>query len=158
MSNTIVTEEIKKFDNYPEYGSDTLGNIYSFNYHRTGKIGKLSTRISNEGYELVSLHRYRKTFTVHRLIAKQYIANLDNKPCVNHKNGNKLDNRVDNLEWCTYQYNSQHAHDDLIKKGKHRPSYRVFTEEERERRKAYLRSYYRNVTIAKRKREKGVTS
>lgn len=47
--------------------------------------------------------------SIHRLVAETYIPNPDGKPCVNHKDGNKLNNCVDNLEWCTYQENMDHA-------------------------------------------------
>lgn len=49
-----------------------------------------------------------KIFQVHRLVALQFIPNPNNYPCVNHKDGNKLNNHVDNLEWCTQQQNVQH--------------------------------------------------
>lgn len=48
---------------------------------------------------------------IHRLVAKTFIPNPDNLPVVNHKNGNKFNNHVSNLEWCTYSHNSKHAID-----------------------------------------------
>ena len=51
----------------------------------------------------------KKSPRIHRLIAETFINNKDNKKCVNHKNGNKLDNRASNLEWVTYSENNKHA-------------------------------------------------
>ena len=51
----------------------------------------------------------RKMYLVHRLIALTYIPNSENKPDINHKDGNSLNNNVENLEWCTKSENIQHA-------------------------------------------------
>lgn len=51
-----------------------------------------------------------KTYYVHRIIAENFIPNYEELPCVNHKDGNKLNNNVNNLEWCTYSYNSKEAY------------------------------------------------
>ena len=63
--------------------------------------------VTTQGYRVFYLSG--KQVWGHRLVAKYFIENKLNHPCVNHKNGNKLDNVVDNLEWCSYSENSIHA-------------------------------------------------
>ena len=69
--------------------------------------------ISNKGYRRVSLSNgslKHKKLSVHRLVAETYIPNPHNYPEVHHKNENKLDNNVSNLEWCTTLDNLLHSH------------------------------------------------
>jgi len=73
----------------------------------------LSIKISKQGYNQLKIRdeNGRKTVKLYRLVAEAFIPNPDNKPCVNHINGIKTDDRVENLEWTTYSENAQHAWD-----------------------------------------------
>lgn len=70
---------------------------------------EMSYTLNNRGYLSVVIRR--KTYMVHRLVAQAFIPNPQNKPFVNHKDGDKTNNHVDNLEWCTAAENNQHARD-----------------------------------------------
>ena len=71
----------------------------------------LKTQTDNNGYHRirVTIEREKITYKVHREVAKAFIPNADNLPQVNHKDGNKNNNSVDNLEWITNKDNAHHA-------------------------------------------------
>lgn len=103
MSKAI---QIKDYPNY--YVTDT-GDIYSRSNRLNGRIRKLKPTKDKNGYMVVYLGKSNKKL-VHRLVAQAFIPNPENKPQVNHKNGNKKDNMVKNLEWVTISENGLHAY------------------------------------------------
>lgn len=78
---------------------------------RGGKIRELTPKRNNSGYMMIGIteNNVRCHISVHRLMAQCFIPNPENKPQVNHKNGIKTDNSLENLEWCTRKENAEHA-------------------------------------------------
>lgn len=104
-----IWKDIEGYEN--KYQVSSLGRIRSLNYHSTGKPQLISLTPDGVGYLRLALWRGNKESPrrVHRLVAHAFIPNPSSKPEVNHKNGIKADNRVENLEWCTRQENMTHA-------------------------------------------------
>lgn len=87
-------------------------------YIRKGKV--LKQTLNSHGYYCVTItlkNHKQKVIQVHQLIAQTFIPNPKNKPQVNHKDGNKLNNDVSNLEWVTVQENIVHAFENGLNKG-----------------------------------------
>ena len=104
-----IFKDIKDLEG--KYQVSNLGNIMSLNYNGTGKSKLLKPGKTKNGYLLVSLYknRKRKSYKVHRLVAEHFIPNPDNLPEINHKDENKENNSVDNLEYCTHEDNINHG-------------------------------------------------
>ena len=107
-----MEKQLKQFDN--QYSVTDTGIVYSLKGNKKELIGK----ISNSGYrEVVINHKGKKKYLlVHRLVAENFIYNEFKARTVNHKDGNKLNNSVDNLEWCSDSNNLIHARDNGLLK------------------------------------------
>ena len=111
MSISKLGIEFKDIEGYEgKYSVSSDGRVWSHQKYRfKGKF--LTPFVSIRGYELLGMSKNKKrhTFSVHRLVAKAFIPNPNNKPEVNHKDGNKTNNHISNLEWVTSSENQIHA-------------------------------------------------
>ncbi len=111
-----IWKDIPGYEGY--YQVSNLGRVRSLKRLTpmpNGKLRKEHERImrfstTRCGYNIICLSKGdKKYFSVHRLVAIAFIPNPENLRCVNHKDENKLNNRADNLEWCTSSYNNQYG-------------------------------------------------
>ena len=95
----------KIISDYPNYKVSNLGRVINI------KKNKLMTLTKYNNYYWVKLsnNNHAKSIKVHRLVAQIFIINPDNLPCVNHRDEDTSNNRVDNLEWCNHEYNNTYG-------------------------------------------------
>ena len=96
---------MRQINEFPHYYITVDGGVYS---QRRGII--LKGGLDADGYHIVALchEGYQRTKYIHRLVAENFIEKVEGKSCVNHKDGNKLNNNISNLEWNTTQENIEH--------------------------------------------------
>lgn len=103
----------KQVKDFPQYEVSNEGRVRTVS---TGRIKKQP--IHWKGYPMVTLRKpvqVCKTFRTHRLVAEAFIPNPEKYPQVNHKDGDKTNNHVDNLEWCNNSMNQQHSVDNGLR-------------------------------------------
>lgn len=113
---TEIWKDVKGFEG--RYQISNLGRVKSLSrliLHRSGRYLPskeiILLPLLNGAYPRIALYKdgASKRYSIHRLVAEAFIDNPHKKKCVNHKNGIKTDNRVENLEWVTYSENASHA-------------------------------------------------
>ena len=120
----------KDIQNYEgSYQVSNYGRIKSLNYRHTGKEQILKQSKNKGGYKYILLgsNKKRKYYLIHRLVAMTFISNPRNLPEINHKDENKTNNKVENLEWCTRKYNANYG--TRNEKVKEKLKGKIFTEE-----------------------------
>lgn len=152
-----MNDRFKFIRNFEKYSACSNGHIYSNDYNHTGQRKMLKETLDKDGYPYVRFvidkKRYKKM--VHRLIAETFIENIDNKPQVNHINGNKSDNRVENLEWVTVKENINHAYKILGKKPT-KKMIKDFTKRVRGENNPKSKIDYRTACIIRKDRARGI--
>ena len=108
MEEKEIWKDIEGYEGL--YKVSNMGRVKSLNYRYTGKEGILKVVKLNNGYLQVQLCKDGKAkgYLVHRLVAQAFLFNPNNLPVINHKDENKQNNKVENLEWCSSSYNNSY--------------------------------------------------
>lgn len=103
-------EKVKNlgFIGHPNYEVTSNGEVFSLNFRNSGKRRQLRATKTKKGYLHVSLKDGKYEY-IHRLVALAFIPNPNNLPQINHRDENKSNNNVDNLEWCDGKYNRNYG-------------------------------------------------
>jgi len=116
--NNEIWKDIKGYEGL--YQISNYGNVKTLDYNHTKKEKQMKPILQVDGYLGINLMKdgKRKRYRIHRLVLETFTNNKNNYPVVNHKDGNKTNNCLDNLEWCSISYNTQHSYDMGLEKTK----------------------------------------
>ncbi len=113
-----IWKDIKGYEGYYQVSNQgRVRRIKSGKSTQKGRILKTSSKFDEYSRTGLSINGKVCWLTIHRLVAEAFIPNPEKKPCVNHIDGNKRNNVVSNLEWCTYSENNRHAYRIGLNKG-----------------------------------------
>lgn len=116
-----IWKDIKEYEGL--YQVSNLGRVKSLNYKRMGKEKILkSTKRNNYPFVVLCKDGSPQNYYIHRLVAQAFIPNPDNKPCIDHINTDRTDNRVENLRWCTQKENCNNPITIEKKSGENNPN------------------------------------
>lgn len=107
MSGYYPAEEVwKPIEGYESYSVSNYGKV------KAPRGAILKEHPNHRGYIMVHLckHNQGRLIALHRIVAKAFIPNPNNLPCINHKDEDKTNNHADNLEWCNNTYNQRYSH------------------------------------------------
>lgn len=110
LQENEIIKDIKDYEGL--YAITSFGRVWAYPKTKSNKFGKfLKLTKTTKGYICTSLtnENGRKTFKVHRLVAYAFLKNENKYPQINHKDGIKSNNKIENLEWCNNSQNGKHA-------------------------------------------------
>lgn len=124
-ANSALVSNIQKYENCKGYAIDTIGNVWTCKNHNFQKTmfkdewRKLTLKNNKHGYPYViimdMIKRKHITVKVHHLVSMSFLPNPNNYPIVNHIDGDKKNNIISNLEWCTHAHNCKHCLDNGLR-------------------------------------------
>jgi hypothetical protein len=102
-----IWKDIPEFESY--YQVSNLGNLKSYKGNKNGRILKNNNKYGSYLSVFLCINGKKRSTRMHRIVAETFIPNPDNLPEVNHIDGNRQNNEISNLEWCSHDYNVHHS-------------------------------------------------